>query len=181
MNVVRPGALATATSPPDCLANPITWLRPRPVPLPTSLVVKNGSKIRARSASAIPEPVSLTDTAANGPALAACPRIGGSARPPESRRVRRPSPSMASRALTAMLTNAVSNWLASARTKHGLSGSSAPTRMRAPMIWSSISAMACRRAPASKISGLRAWRRAKARSWPVSLAARSTVSDTASR
>ena len=40
-----PGALRTSMSPPDCLAKPKAWLRPSPVPLPTSLVVKNGSKI----------------------------------------------------------------------------------------------------------------------------------------
>ena len=32
--------------PPDCLMKPNTMLRPRPVPLPGSLVVKNGSKMR---------------------------------------------------------------------------------------------------------------------------------------
>jgi len=37
-------------------------LRPSPVPLPTSFVVKKGSKIRLRSASGIPRPVSATET-----------------------------------------------------------------------------------------------------------------------
>jgi len=40
-----PGTLATSMSPSDWLAKPNAWLRPSPVPLPTSLVVKNGSKI----------------------------------------------------------------------------------------------------------------------------------------
>jgi hypothetical protein len=34
--------------------------QPKPVPLPTGLVVKNGSKMRARVASSIPHPVSAT-------------------------------------------------------------------------------------------------------------------------
>ncbi len=39
---------------------PSTVARPSPVPLPASLVVKNGSKIRARVCSSMPHPVSLT-------------------------------------------------------------------------------------------------------------------------
>ena len=50
------------TPPPDCLARPNTWLRPRPEPLPTSLVVKKGSKTLARTSSLMPEPVSVTAT-----------------------------------------------------------------------------------------------------------------------
>ena len=42
-------------------------LRPRPVPLPTSLVVKNGSKARRRMSGGMPEPVSLTDSMAYSP------------------------------------------------------------------------------------------------------------------
>lgn len=41
----RPGSLCTVISPPDCWAKPITWDKPSPVPFPTPLVVKNGSKI----------------------------------------------------------------------------------------------------------------------------------------
>ena len=37
-------------------------LRPRPVPLPTSLVVKKGSKARFTTSAGMPEPVSLTDS-----------------------------------------------------------------------------------------------------------------------
>ena len=43
-----------------------------------------------------------------------------------------------------------------------------------------ISQMLRSRSHTSKVSGLSAWRRAKARSWPVSLAARPTVSEIAS-
>ncbi len=179
--VPRPSSLSTATSPPDCLAKPNTWLRPRPVPLPISLVVKNGSNTRASRSGAMPEPVSVSETAAKGPAAAAWPRIGGSGAPHCRRSVSVPAPSIASRAFTAMLTRAVSNWLASTRTKHGWSGTSVTTLIRAPVTVSSRSPTRCRRAPTSSVSGFSVCRRAKARSWPVSLAARSTVSETALR
>ena len=42
---------------------PYTVASPRPVPLPSCLVVKNGSKTRARVAASIPTPVSLTESA----------------------------------------------------------------------------------------------------------------------
>ena len=87
---------------------------------------------------------------------------------------------MALRAFTAMLTRAVSNWLTSARTKQGSPGTSMTTWMRAPVTVSSISPTPRSRAPTSNTSGFSACRLANARSWPVSLAARSTVSDTAS-
>ena len=47
-----------ATSPPDWRAKPKIWLRPRPVPLPTGLVVKKGSNTRSRCSGAMPLPVS---------------------------------------------------------------------------------------------------------------------------
>ena len=56
----RPTSLSTTTSPPDCRTNPKTMLRPRPLPAPKGLVVKNGSKIRARISGGMPAPVSLT-------------------------------------------------------------------------------------------------------------------------
>ena len=40
---------------------PYTVESPRPVPLPTALVVKNGSKIWAHTSGDMPLPVSLTD------------------------------------------------------------------------------------------------------------------------
>ena len=50
------------TPPPDCLAKPNTCASPRPEPLPTSLVVKNGSNTRASTSGVMPVPVSLTET-----------------------------------------------------------------------------------------------------------------------
>src|SRR5690606_17747657 len=55
-----PGELTSSTPPPDWDAKPNTWLRPRPLPLPTSLVVKNGSKTRVWFSAGMPGPVSLT-------------------------------------------------------------------------------------------------------------------------
>ena len=43
-----------------CLVVPYTMARPSPVPLPTSFVVKKGSKMRARVSAVMPEPASLT-------------------------------------------------------------------------------------------------------------------------
>ena len=74
-----PGVLVTLISPPDCLAKPNAWLRPRPVPLPTSLVVKNGSKIASSMSGGIPVPVSVTETATNWPSRRGWPRSGGMA------------------------------------------------------------------------------------------------------
>jgi hypothetical protein len=51
--VPAPIALSTRISP------------PRPVPAPTPLVVKNGSKMRARLSGAMPQPVSVTVIATN--------------------------------------------------------------------------------------------------------------------
>ena len=47
-------------NPPDCFTIPYTVARPRPVPFPTSLVVKNGSKMRAWVTASMPIPVSDT-------------------------------------------------------------------------------------------------------------------------
>ncbi len=43
-----------------CFTMPYTVANPRPVPFPCSLVVKNGSKMRACVAASIPIPLSLT-------------------------------------------------------------------------------------------------------------------------
>ena len=57
----RPTALSTSIAPPWALTMPWLTDRPSPVPLPTSLVVKNGSKIRCRFSSGMPQPVSMID------------------------------------------------------------------------------------------------------------------------
>jgi hypothetical protein len=46
--------------PPHCWTKPVTIDRPRPVPLPASLVVKKGSVMRWTISPGIPSPWSLT-------------------------------------------------------------------------------------------------------------------------
>src|SRR5882757_4323368 len=91
-----PGGLSTAISPPDCLANPKAWLRPSPVPLPTSLVVKNGSKIASIWSAAIPVPVSAMAMAMKFPLRADWARSAGMAGIFLTLMVSRPSSFMAS-------------------------------------------------------------------------------------
>ena len=55
-----PTWLSIPTSPPDWCAKPKIWLRPRPVPLPTGLVVKKGSNARSSTSGGMPQPVSVT-------------------------------------------------------------------------------------------------------------------------
>ena len=50
----RPGVLSTSTRPPWSATMPWLTANPRPVPWPTGLVVKNGSKIRGRIAAGMP-------------------------------------------------------------------------------------------------------------------------------
>ena len=49
--------------------NPNTMLRPRPVPLPGSFVVKNGSKIWLMISAVMPVPVSLTSIITYSPGV----------------------------------------------------------------------------------------------------------------
>ena len=53
----------------DCTV-PETIARPMPVPLPTGLVVKNGSKTRAAKAGGMPTPSSLTEMQMYSPGVA---------------------------------------------------------------------------------------------------------------
>ena len=82
-------------------------LRPRPVPLPVSFVVKKGSNTRARTPGDIPVPVSVTviSTQRTGSIPSCAP---GSPRLMEMLNV--PPFGIASRALTARLMRAASNW-----------------------------------------------------------------------
>lgn len=54
-----PGALLSSIQPLCCRTMPSTTANPRPVPLPTSFVVKNGSKILDWISWGMPQPVSL--------------------------------------------------------------------------------------------------------------------------
>ena len=59
ITVPWPGSLSTVITPLLCCTIPYTVERPSPVPSPTGLVVKNGSKIMDWVARSIPMPVSL--------------------------------------------------------------------------------------------------------------------------
>ena len=65
-----PGWLSTAIWPPASRTISQTVASPIPVPFPTGLVVKNGSNMRRRVASSIPQPVSLTASRAYRPGTA---------------------------------------------------------------------------------------------------------------
>ena len=64
------------------------------MPLPASLVVKNGSKRWGRTSAAMPEPVSVTESRKAAPSPRAAGAVSRTSRPPSG---------MASRALTARL------------------------------------------------------------------------------
>ena len=64
-----PGSLCTDTKPPLCFTIPYTVASPRPVPSPTALVVKKGSKMCSRVSLSMPVPVSLTIRAAYMPGV----------------------------------------------------------------------------------------------------------------
>lgn len=56
-----PGSLYTVIHPRCWATIPYAVLSPRPVPAPSGLVVKNGSKMRATVYASIPQPVSDTE------------------------------------------------------------------------------------------------------------------------
>ena len=59
---LTPGDSSMHAAPPTYLPNAYTWARPRPLPLPTSFVVRKGSNARAFTASGNPLSVSATDS-----------------------------------------------------------------------------------------------------------------------
>ncbi len=61
--VPTPGSESAQMCPSDYLTIPYTVARPRPVPTPFGLVVKNGSKIFSRAAASMPQPVSVSRSA----------------------------------------------------------------------------------------------------------------------
>src|SRR5438552_2531753 len=65
--VPSPGFVVTSIAPPRSVTMPCTRDSPRPVPLPTPLVVKNGSNMRSSTAGRMPVPVSLTMSRTCGP------------------------------------------------------------------------------------------------------------------
>ncbi len=93
--------------------------RPSPVPLPTSFVVKNGSKTRARVSSSMPVPVSDTRNTTPRPA---------SSEPVFSVSTRTTPPSgIASRAFSSRFKSTCSSCVSFARTGAGTSSSRVTT------------------------------------------------------
>ncbi len=114
------GSLYTLTCPPCVFTAPYTIDSPSPVPLPCSLVVKNGSKMRAFTSSVMPEPVSETASwtyapgVRSGYAAVSCSR----SRTLRVSMVRRPPVGMASRAFTARFRTICSSCVGSAFTRY---------------------------------------------------------------
>src|SRR5438876_56141 len=81
--VPRPGSLSTRTVPRWAVTSSWTMERPRPVPEPGGLVVKNGSKMRERFSLVIPQPLSMTESSTRSPfrraAIRTSPRCGSTA------------------------------------------------------------------------------------------------------
>ena len=173
-----PGALLTSTWPPACRMIPYTVARPSPVPLPTPLVVKNGSNTRARTSSLIPCPVSDTVSctvcpARNSPVSVVI--IAGTSSSEVSTTSVPPS-GIASRALTARFSTTCSICPGSIRTG-GRPGCSRETNVTcSPISRRSMRAAASTTSFRSTSLGCTMALRLKASSWPVSAAARCPAS-----
>src|SRR5271165_1378895 len=174
--VPRPTSLRIDAEPPDWRAKPYTMLSPSPVPLPASLVVKNGSKARAATSGGIPVPVSEISKPTKSPEFAVCSGAPlGCAALLKVRMRNSPPPGIASRALIARLMTASSSWVASASTGHRSGTRSAWMATPLPTVRASSSAIRRSSAFRSMVALVSGWRRAKARSCPVNLSPRSTV------
>ena len=175
-NVVpRPASLSTVSEPPCCLIIPKTVARPRPVPLPGSFVVKNGSKMRAKFPGAMPLPVSVTRRLTWRPGFASGSRAVSTAVKffsPVSM-TSWPPPGMASRALTTRLRSTWSSIPASARVSSARGWRLSWRRTSSPRMRCNILARWATISFRSNWRGCMTCRRLKARSWRVRLAARS--------
>ena len=162
---------------------PYTVDRPRPVPFPTGLVVKNGSKIRLMVAASIPEPESVIVSRTYGPKRK---RTSGCSAAARSSRVKgsvstttRPPCGIASRAFSARLSRTCWSWPRSART--------GPTDARRSSSSTATPKVRCRIGSKSRTTPFRSratgwsiWRRLKASSWAVIDAERCAASRTCS-
>ena len=147
------------------------------MPRPSSLVVKNGSKMCLRTSASIPTPVSVTEITTRGPAgtsgwsLRNASSVGASA----TSIVSFPPRGMASRALTARFMSTCSSWPGSARTAAAVDGSRSTSSMSSPMRRRSILESSSMRPPSGTTSGTRTCLRLNARSWRVRAEARSAA------
>ncbi len=181
MNVVpRPGSLSTQMVPPLCVTIPKTVARPSPVPWPSGLVVKNGSKIRSRVAASIPIPVSLTASRTCGPGRTpTCSRANASSSSTLAvSMVTRPPRGMASRALTTRFMTTCSSWPGSASTPLPAPRETIESSTSSRITRRSIGASPSMTRVRSSTRGCRICLRLNARSWRVSAAARSPASST---
>ena len=149
--------------------------QPRPVPLPTSFVVKNGSNTRSTVALSIPVPVSVTATKTywpegTGSASAAIYSSSNQVLPVSI--VSRPPPGIASRALTARLRIACSSSEASAKALHRPALPTISSRICSPNVLLSNSVIPASKRSTSIDFGSSGWRRENASNRAVSVAAR---------
>ncbi|MCY1534850.1 hypothetical protein D9M68_702340 [compost metagenome] len=119
--VPSPGTLSTWIAPPCACTMPSTTGSPSPVPLPTALVVKKGSKMRLRVAASMPQPSSDTMTR-TAPTPRTAPlrtssagRLGSPGRTVSTRNSMRPGlPFKACTALVPRLSSTCPIWVGSA-------------------------------------------------------------------
>ena len=149
---------------------PKTVASPSPVPLPTSLVVKNGSKTRAITSGGMPVPVSLTRRRTQR----ATP-CSSSLSTASVATINCPPCGMASRALTARF-NITCSIIEGSASMAGASGAcSATSEMFSPINRSSIRLIVVTVSPREMTLRCNTWRRLKVSNCFVKLAARSVV------
>ncbi len=156
---------------------PYTVARPRPVPSPLGLVVKNGSNARSMTSWGIPVPVSLTFRLLYRPGASptrlAAWSVSTSALAVAT--ISFPPPGIASRALTARLTRTCSIWPGSASTGPSPAARSVDSSTCSPRVRSSSCSTPSITWLRFSTRGWMTSRRAKASSWWVSPAARSAA------
>ena len=122
------------------------------MPLPTGLVVKKGSNARSRTSSVMPQPSSVIEILRYSPGWMSPTALAVIVTFCEAM-VSWPSPSIASRALTARLRIAFSSWCGSTNTGQASGASLVSIRIRSPSVRSSRSDMLPTRSPLSIRSG----------------------------
>ena len=112
--VPRPTSLARRSAPCICTARPWIIDSPSPVPLPSSLVEKNGSVALRKVSASMPWPVSATTSRTYRPGASSASSRASTA---STAIVSVPPSGIASRALTTRLSTASSIWFVSSRTQ----------------------------------------------------------------
>ena len=172
------GALSTWMKPPLWFTIPSTVDRPRPVPLPTTFRVKNGSKRRSFVSSSMPRPVSRIVIVTNWPARAPAPSVAAAASVNVTFAVAIvsvPPRGISSRELTTRLTITWCSWLGSASTDASVEPYAVTTLMSSPIRRRNIVSMSPTTSLRFSTCGSRICLRLKARSWRVRPCARSAA------